>query len=228
MTHSCETENRFGLVVFGAGGLSLEVLQWVHDIRRNQVVSPWYLWPLALYVDNPFEAKGRAVQGLPVLSSVEGHGGHSYILATGSPEIRRKHAELAERSGLHAVYPLVHPRALLSDGTATGFGTMLCPGAVVCPDAELQEHVLLNLSATVGHRTKVGRYSVLSPGANVSGDCILGERVYVGTNAAIREKCSIADGVTIGMGAVVLHDIDEPETTWVGNPARKLVRSSGG
>jgi serine acetyltransferase len=41
-------------------------------------------------------------------------------------------------------------------------------------------------------------------------------------NVCTKQGIKIADRVTIGMGAVVTKDITEPDTVWVGNPARKL------
>lgn len=224
MAEGIVIENRRGLVVFGGGGFATELLSWIDDIRKHQVISPWFLWPLATYIDNPFEAK-KTRTALPVLKSLDGMRDNSFVLATGDPRLREKHARMAEAAGMSAVYPLMHPRALTADDIFLGFGALLCPGAIACPGANIGEHVLMNLNTTVGHQSELGEFSVLSPGAHVSGDCVLGKRVYVGTNAAIREKVRIADDVTIGMGAVVLSDIEEAGTTWVGNPARKLVRS---
>lgn len=213
-----------GIVLFGAGGFAIELLAWLEDIRRPQEISPWYLRAIAAFVDTADMAK-EARAKLPVIHDLAPHRDDGYLLATGSPPLRARHSFLADAAGLHAVGPMVHPRAMAAPGAIVGVGSVLCPGVFLCPTAEIGNHVLLNIGAVIGHESKVGDFSVISPLAVIGGRSVLGKRVFVGANASVREPVRIADDVTIGMGAVVLHDITEPGTTWVGNPARKIETS---
>ena len=45
----------------------------------------------------------------------------------------------------------------------------------------------------------------------------------IGANATILPGLTIGENAMIGAGAVVLCDIP-PNTTWVGNPARKIIK----
>ena len=57
---------------------------------------------------------------------------------------------------------------------------------------------------------------------DVAGAPTLGNRVWVGSGAKIIGPIKIADDVVIGANAVVCKDITEPNTTWVGAPAKKV------
>lgn len=59
-------------------------------------------------------------------------------------------------------------------------------------------------------------------GNNSDGAPVLGNHVEIGWGAIIIGNISIADGVIIGANSVVTHTIVEPNTVWIGSPARKI------
>ncbi len=73
-----------------------------------------------------------------------------------------------------------------------------------------------------GHNTQIGENCLLACGVKLGGSTTIGDNCFIGMNAVTKQGIKIANNVTIGMGAVVTKDITEPNTTWVGNPARKL------
>lgn len=75
-----------------------------------------------------------------------------------------------------------------------------------------------------GHNTQIGDHCLIAVGTTIGGSCTIGDYCDIGMNVCIKQHLKIAHHVTIGMGAVVTKDITEPYTTWVGNPARKLVK----
>lgn len=83
---------------------------------------------------------------------------------------------------------------------------------VISAAAKLGEHCKILSDVTIGGQ---GRY-------DVAGAPTLGNRVWVGSGAKIIGPITIADDVVIGANAVVCKDITEPNTTWVGAPAKKV------
>ena len=84
--------------------------------------------------------------------------------------------------------------------------------------------VVISAIAKIGSGCKIlsdvtigaqGRY-------DVSGAPVIGDRVFISSGARIIGNIHISDDCVIGANAVVIHDIDEPNTTWVGIPARKI------
>ena len=81
----------------------------------------------------------------------------------------------------------------------------------------------LDFSVHVAHNVKIGKHCLIVSHANIGGSTVIGDNCYIGMSAVIRNKLKIGNNVTIGMGAVVICDIPDGET-WVGNPAKKLIK----
>jgi UDP-3-O-[3-hydroxymyristoyl] glucosamine N-acyltransferase len=74
----------------------------------------------------------------------------------------------------------------------------------------------------IAHNDWIGRNCIVVAGTVIGGSVTIGNDCFIGETTTSRQGIKIANNVTIGMGSVVLNDIVEPNTTWVGNPARKL------
>lgn len=83
---------------------------------------------------------------------------------------------------------------------------------VVSVHARLGEHCKLMSDITIGTECRYDRFGAPQ----------IGNRVFIGSGARIIGDIKIADDVVIGANAVVVKDILEPNTTWAGNPARKI------
>jgi UDP-3-O-[3-hydroxymyristoyl] glucosamine N-acyltransferase len=75
----------------------------------------------------------------------------------------------------------------------------------------------------IGHNAKIGKNVLIAAGASIGGSAIIGEKVFIGCNAIIKQKLKIGAGAVIGAGSVVLHDVPDGQT-WVGNPAKQLIK----
>jgi acetyltransferase-like isoleucine patch superfamily enzyme len=72
----------------------------------------------------------------------------------------------------------------------------------------------------------VGNFVTIGPGVRINGYINIEDDVFIGAQATIKpgsigNPTVIGKGSKIGMGAVVLGDV-QPNSTVVGNPARKL------
>ncbi len=87
----------------------------------------------------------------------------------------------------------------------------IAPGAVVCGDVTLMEHVNIWFQAVV--RAEAGSI-VIGSGSNIQDGCVIhvdqgadvtvGSQVTIGHNAIIH-GCSIGDNSLIGMGAIIMN-----------------------
>jgi serine O-acetyltransferase len=84
--------------------------------------------------------------------------------------------------------------------------------------------VVINSFSKIGCNCKINSDVVVGWAGKYTDDCVpvIGNRVYIGAGAKIIGHVTIADDVVIGANTVVTRDITEPNTTWVGNPARKV------
>ena len=166
--------------------------------------------------------------GLNVLGSDEwiesAPAGTSYHLAFGPQpgcELRAaKFEDLATR-GL-SLPAIISPNAI-SRIAGVGEGSVVLHGAILNIGANIGRNCIINTGAIVEHHCEVGDHSHIAPGATLGGAVRVGARCIIGLGAVLLPAVSLATGVTIGAGAVVLRSIEEPFTTWVGNPARRLI-----
>lgn len=125
-----------------------------------------------------------------------------------------------------------------------GPDVVICPGAVVVGDVELDTgvnvwynavlrgdegpirigaHTNVQECVIIHDTTTVGRHCTLGHGSIVHG-CTLGDRVLVGMGAIIINGARIGDHCLIGAGALVTGKMDAPAGSLIlGNPA-KVVR----
>lgn len=75
----------------------------------------------------------------------------------------------------------------------------------------------------IGANNSIGKNCAIRPNVMTSGSVVLEDNVILGSSATIREQCRVGADSIIGMGAVVTKSIPKGET-WVGNPARKMIK----
>lgn len=87
--------------------------------------------------------------------------------------------------------------------------------------AEIQKGVIINTCAIIEHEVKINEFAHIGPNAIICGNVTIGKNVFIGSNAVVKEGVKIGNNSIIGAGAVVLNNIP-PNTTYVGNPAKKI------
>ncbi|MGO4919934.1 acetyltransferase [Maribacter spongiicola] len=142
--------------------------------------------------------------------------------AMGSNAIRKKLHSLLEYLNIEQTV-LVHPTAFVSESAIIGLSTLINPNTVVNALAKIGKACILNTGSIIEHECIIDDYSHIAPGAVLAGNVQVGKNCFVGANAVIKQGVKITDNVIIGAGSVVLKNIRE-EGTWVGNPAKLLLK----
>jgi sugar O-acyltransferase (sialic acid O-acetyltransferase NeuD family) len=213
-------DGRRDLAIIGAGGIAREIASWAEQARLDG--DPVRV---TAFVDDPHP--GRELHGRPVVRLAELDRAPSpwFVVAVGSPALRRRLAEEAEAAGLRPAPALVHPGVVWDrPRVQLGVGTVVCPGTILTTDVTVGRHVQINLQCSIGHDARLEDLATLSPGVHVSGWVTIGAEAFLGTGAVTvdgREDrpLRIGAGATVGAGAVVTRDV-APGTTVVGVPAR--------
>jgi sugar O-acyltransferase (sialic acid O-acetyltransferase NeuD family) len=218
------------LVIVGAGGLGRET---VAAVRAVNAVAP--TWGLLGFLDDGVALAGQHVDGVPVLGPTsllaEGSlalpGGDrvplpNVVIATGSPRSFNSRAAIAARLDPATTYAsIVHPTAVLANGTVVGPGSVLLAHVVTTAPVAIGRHVAMMPQVVITHDDSIGDHVTLGAGVKLAGGVTVGEGAYLGAGALVREHLTIGAGALVGMGAVVTHDVPTGEV-WVGNPARRL------
>jgi len=137
------------------------------------------------------------------------------VIAVGNNKIRARIAQSLELDWL----TVVHPRAFIDDTVVLGGGTMVMAGGVIQPDCRIEDHVIVNTSASVDHDCRIESFAHVAPGCHLAGNCWVGRRAMLGIGATVLPGCRIGDNATIGGGACVVNDVLDGCTA-KGIPAR--------
>jgi sugar O-acyltransferase (sialic acid O-acetyltransferase NeuD family) len=205
---------RVPLIIYGAGGLGLEVLSMLFEFPQYDFVG---------FVDDV----------VPIGTRISHHkvvGDASYIvgikektaviIAVGSPAQKKNIVSNVRNENVF--YPtIIHSRALLQlrSSINIGHGSIVTAGVIITADVMIGNHVLVNLNTTIGHGTAIGDYVSIMPGVNIAGNVKVKEAVLIGSGANVKNNIVIGEASTIGMGAAVIRDVADNSTV-VGVPAK--------
>lgn len=208
------------IAIFGAGGFGREV-----HLLIDQINSAWQVYEFIGYFDDGVP-EGEQINGYPLLGGVSEANNWSealcLVFAIGDPTTKRKIVEQIKNPNVS--YPsLIHPNVLIGDlkYNSIGEGSIICAGNIITVNIKIGKHVILNLSCTTGHDTKIGDYCSFMPAVNISGEVSIENGVYVGTGAKIINQLSIGENTIVGAGAVVSKSLPA-SCTAVGIPAKPI------
>ena len=88
-------------------------------------------------------------------------------------------------------------------------------------DCTINDHVLIQNSAVIGHDGKIGKYTRVDCNVVCVGGVELKDEVKVHSNAVINHHVIVEKGAIVGALSFVIRKVNE-NTTVIGNPARKL------
>jgi sugar O-acyltransferase (sialic acid O-acetyltransferase NeuD family) len=216
------------VVIFGNGGIAS--LAWyclTHD-------SPHKVLAFTLNQDYLHQSitGDPTHEGLPLvpfeqLASMYPAEQVSLLLALGNREInglRRARYDQAKAMG-YSLLTYVSSRAITWPDLRTGDNCMVYEQTVIQPFATIGNNVIIRSSVHVSHHCEIGNHCYIAPGVTLSGNVKLGEQVFLGVGSVVRDGVTLADRTFVGAGSVVVADT-EPGCAYVGNPARKIAKSS--
>lgn len=211
------------IIVFGAGSFaSLAAHSLTHDAQRRVLgftVDADHLHATTL--DGlpvfPFETLTEHVQpaDCEILIAL------GYLRINGLREARCAQAEAMG----YNLASYVSRYARVAAGTPIGRNGQIYENAILQPHARLGTDVIVRAGANIGHHSTVGDHSFIASGVVTGGNVSIGQRSFIGLGAIIRDGVRLGDRSFIGAGAVVTGDV-EADAVYVGNPARRLSKTS--
>jgi len=212
------------IVILGAGGNSLAIVDAI--LAANQAARGGPVYEIAGFLDDLPVNRGAVVAGFPVLGPIADarklRGCH-FVNGIASVESFRMKRAAIERAGVppERFETIVHPRAVVAASAVVGCGCAIMAGSAICPDARVEDHVIILQNSSINHHACVGRYATVSAGVTVLGYVTLGEESFVSGGAALAPYVKVGAGALVGLGAVVIRDVAAGSVV-VGNPARRI------
>ena len=210
-----------GIIILGAAGLAKEFFYYVR--RAKPEIEEF------IFVNDLDDGqRDITIEGriFPVIKDWEFKNKYNFIVAVGSPRIKKNLVEKARESGLVPHKTIIDPDAIvLMDKDRLGYGGMVAPGCVVTTNIKFGDYVTLNLNTTVGHDTQIGDYCTTNPGVHISGQCKIGEMNEFGTGCIVKDRLIIGSNKIFGAQTAVVKSIEDDDSlTYTGIPSKILIK----
>jgi len=144
------------LIIIGAGGYGREAFTLAKNsigFDQNFVIKG--------YLDSDVSALDKFQGYPPILDTVEEYKIEEddvFICAIGNVAIRMKTvAEVKAKGGVFT--NLIHKSAYIGDNVKLGTGIFIAYDVVISNDTTIEDYVLINSRALIGHDCKVGEYT---------------------------------------------------------------------
>ena len=106
-----------------------------------------------------------------------------------------------------------------------GEGSIVRTGSHIGVNVKLGKCCIINQGVTLTHDIIVDDFCFFGARSVFGGQSTIGSHCFFGLNCTVKNRLSIAERTLVGAGSLLLRD-SEPEGVYVGNPARKLDKSS--
>jgi sugar O-acyltransferase (sialic acid O-acetyltransferase NeuD family) len=210
--------NKPRLIVVGAGGFGREVIQWALQSNENNLK-----WIVAGFIDDLLYNSKSFSYSYPVLGKIVDwipKPDERFVIAIGESNGKKSVAtKLSERGAIFE--NIIHRSVTLATTAKLGSGIILCPNVVVSDNANIDDHVLINIGSSVGHDAHVGSYSTISSFCDITGRVSLDESVFLGSSVCIVPGCKIGRDAYICAGSSVMNNISANKRV-MGVPAKKF------
>lgn len=214
------------LVIVGCGEFAEIVYEYLHMKGDESPVQVVAFSAEEKYIDKK-EMCGVPVVPLEGLEKSHPQDSHRVFVAISYSQLNRLRTRLYEglRKKGYGLLRFISRNAFVWDINKIGQHCFIFENNVIQPFVRIGDNVILWSGNHIGHHSTIKDNCYISSHVVISGACEIGENSFLGVNCTIHDRVKIARDCIIGAGAVVLKDT-EPEGIYVGNPARRLDKSS--
>lgn len=207
------------IVIYGAGGLSKDVLDIIEAINSHS-----YSFIIRGFYDDGF-AQGAEFGGYPVLGGIEQlirlSDPINVVFAIGNSLIVKGICERLKANPLIQFPNLVHPSCVNSlVNVKLGQGNVVNASAVFGRDVCLGDFNLLNSRVLIGHDTVIGSYNHFSPSVSVAGSVVIEDLCFFGLNSSVLQGIKVPPKVRLGAQSLLIRK-PKSGNTYFGVPAIK-------
>ena len=209
-------------IIVGCGSHSSVVISIIESMSSYEVSG---LVDSSSSFDPDESKSGYAVVNhlAAVIEQAEHYRDYCFALALGENDKRSRAFLQLQKCGL-SLPNFISTSAIVDKTVTLGQGNIIGHGVVVNPLTVLGNNNLINTRAVIEHDCHLGNHNHVAPGTILCGKVHLSNDCFIGPGAVVTTEKCITEGISVGAGAVVLSDLNDKGATYVGTPAKELVK----
>ncbi len=202
------------IAILGAGGFGREV-----NLIIQQLIKKYNDYNFIGFFDEVDKTKEFGEYYLGDLNKLNSWAERiSIAIAVGDGRVRKDLVKRITNKNVDFA-KLISPYAIINDVMDIGKGSIICAGANFTTNIQVDDFVVVNLNATIGHDCHLSNFSSIMPGANLAGNVTLHNAAFVGSGANVLNGLYVGDSAILGAGAVLTKNLEANKTA-VGIPAK--------
>lgn len=218
------------LVLFGCGGLAVEVAEYIRELRvsRRSTSAPVAVSDIVAADPGRFgdvcSILGTEPRFHTDFQTVEDLTHKRVVICVGDPVQRHRIFRGLHQAGAR-FGTVVHPNAWIASSAKIGSGAIVGPFSYIGPHAVVSDNCLLNVRSTIGHDAFLDTSVVISPHGDINGAARCGIATFLGAGVILDPKVSLGAYCKVASGSVVKRSFEDGFLL-VGNPAdgRRMFR----
>lgn len=213
-----EGEKLENLIIIGAGGFALEVIDLIESI--NSVEEKFVIIGLLDDLKKDFILKRYNIIGK--VSDYKKFSLNSFVIAVANPKIRESIYSELKHSDIKTPN-LIHPKTEISKYTTIvdDSAIVINYSTQVSAEVKIEKAVIIDSKCYIGHETILKSFVTIYPGVKISGKNLINESAEIGLGSNIIQGLSIGSNSLIGAGSTVINNIKN-NVVAVGTPCKPI------
>lgn len=163
----------------------------------------------------------KIVLGTTSKKDIEKYKDYYFIIGIGNNNIRKI---ISEKYPNLKWYTAIHPSSIISNNVFINEGTAIMAGTIINTGTVVGRHCIVNTSSSLDHDNILEDYVHISPGSHLAGTVKICEGTWICAGVTIINNITIGKNNIIGAGATVVRNVEEENCTFIGVPAKKLIK----
>lgn len=206
------------VIIIGAGGHARVIADIVKSSGDN----------LVGFLDDNMDIQGnvifedKIVLGTTKEEDIEKYKDNYFIIGIGSNRVRKL---ISEKYPNLKYYTAIHPSSIIGSEVSINEGTAIMAGTIINTGTVVGKHCIVNTSSSLDHDNILEDYVHISPGSHLAGTVKINEGTWICAGVTIINNITIGKNNIIGAGATVIRNIVEENSTFIGVPVKKLLKT---
>lgn len=206
------------LVIIGSGNMGKIVFEYARLMKEYN--TEWDIVGFLEFADKEVEADSAYPAVIGTIEDYQPKTDDVFVCSYASVAEREQSVTILESKGAKFIN-VIHPTANILSTNKIGVGNVIGAFTTLSVNTTIGNHCVIQDHCNVGHDCIIGDFSHLYVGNIICGINTVGSKVTFYTGSVVYPKLKVGDSATIGAGSVVMRAI-KPETTVIGNPAKKI------